>query len=76
MPYVVKRIITKSGKIISEKTQPNGGVIIDSESPVVGDVIAIQVDGKEMMVEMIWGRWAAHTDIDSSHLFRLRAKEL
>jgi hypothetical protein len=76
MPYIVQRIILKSGELITEKALPNGGTLVNANSPVVGDVLEISVNGKTMMVEIIWGRWAEHTDIDPKHVFRLRAREL
>ncbi|WP_044547840.1 hypothetical protein [Mesorhizobium japonicum] len=76
MPYIVQRIILKSGEIITERALPNGGTLVNADSPVVGDVLEISLNGKIMMIEIIWGRWAEHEDIDPEHVFRLRAKEL
>lgn len=36
MPYRIQRIILKTGELITERTLPDGGSLINEDSPVVG----------------------------------------
>ncbi|MGX8008101.1 hypothetical protein ACVDG8_003385 [Mesorhizobium sp. ORM8.1] len=76
MPYRIKRILLKTGEIITERTLPKGGILIDADAPVVGDVVETIVRGQSMKVEIIWGNWADRRQQNPDVIVPLRAKEL
>jgi len=76
MPYRIKRILLKTGEIVTERTLPNGGILVDGEAPVVGDVVETIVRGQPMKVEIIWGHWADRRSRNPYVVVPLRAKEL
>lgn len=76
MPYRIKRILLKSGEILTERALPDGGTVIQGPAPVVGDVVETAVRGHTMKVEIIWGHWAERRSLDPDVVVPLRAKEL
>jgi hypothetical protein len=76
MPYRIKRIILKSGELVTERTLPNGGILVDAEAPVVGDVVETVVHGQSTMAEIVWGNWADRRQRNPDVIVPLRAKEL
>ncbi len=76
MPYRIKRILLKTGEIVTERTLPGGGILVDGDAPVVGDVVETTVLGQPMKVEIIWGHWAERRQTNPDVIVPLRAKEL
>ena len=55
MPYWFKRIILKSGKVLTERELPPIDNRFDGEPPFVGDVIATVVcKGRTFSAKVVW----------------------
>ncbi|MER8566442.1 hypothetical protein NKH85_14775 [Mesorhizobium sp. M0924] len=76
MPYRIKRILLKTGEILTERTLLGGGILVDEEAPVVGDIVETTVRGQPMKVEIIWGHWADRRSSNPDMIVPLRAKEV
>lgn len=76
MPYRIKRILLKTGELLTERTLPDGGILADAEAPVVGDVVETTVFGRPMKVEIVWGHWAGRRPHNPDAIVPLRATEL
>ena len=57
MPYWVKRILLKSGELVTERELPPDENRFDGPAPVVGDVITVTCRGRQFPAKIIWGNW-------------------
>ena len=57
VPYWVKRILLKSGEIVTEKELSRNENYFQDAAPVVGDVINVRCRGKRFDAKVVWGNW-------------------
>jgi hypothetical protein len=57
MPYWVKRIMLKSGELVTERELRPDENFSDGEPPVVGDEITISCRGRSFRAKVVWGNW-------------------
>ena len=77
MSYWVKRIILKSGEIVTEKELPPDQNRFYGKPPVVGDEIFVRCRGRSFKAEVIWGSWhKTYETYNPNIVVPLRVKEL
>jgi hypothetical protein len=57
MPYWVKRIILKSGELVTERELRRDENRSDDPAPVVGDIITVTCRGRTFKARVITGNW-------------------
>jgi hypothetical protein len=55
--YWVKRILLKSGELVTEKELSRDENHFQGTVPVVGDVIRVHCRGRAFDAKVIWGNW-------------------
>ena len=77
MPYYVKRIILKSGELVTERELGTEQAVAHTTAIVVGDVISIVCRGRTFPARVVWGDWPGRDkDRDQSAMVPLRIEEL
>jgi hypothetical protein len=61
VPYRVKRILLKSGEIVTEKELGADENYSSDATPVVGDVINVCCRGRHFDARVVWGNWPGRT---------------
>ena len=75
MAYWVKRIILKSGELVTERELRRDENHSDAAAPVVGDEITVTCRGRTFRAKVIWGDWPGRTH-DLATVVALRVEEL
>ncbi|EIG59459.1 hypothetical protein Bra1253DRAFT_04198 [Bradyrhizobium sp. WSM1253] len=57
MPYWVKRILLKSGDLVTEKELGRDENYFQGPAPIVGDVINVRCHGRNFDAKVVWGNW-------------------
>jgi hypothetical protein len=57
VPYWVKRILPKSGELVTEKELSRDENCFHGAVPVVGDVISVRCRGRAFHAKVVWGNW-------------------
>jgi hypothetical protein len=57
MPYWVKRIVLKSGELVTERELRADENLSQDPAPVVGDKISVSYRGRTFQAEVVWGNW-------------------
>jgi hypothetical protein len=65
MSYWVKRIILKSGELLTERELRRDENRSDDPAPVVGDVITVTCRGRTFNARVIWGNWPGRNLTDN-----------
>jgi len=55
--YWVKRILLKSGELVTEKELSRAENWFQGAVPVVGDVISVRCRGRAFDAKVVWGNW-------------------
>lgn len=77
MPYWVKRILLKSGELVTEHELREHENRFDGPAPVVGDQVTLVCRGRQFDAKVIWGSWPGRTDIaNTSAVVPIRVEEL
>ena len=77
MPYQVKRILLKSGELVTERELRQDENRFEGEAPVVGDAINVTCRGRTFIAKVIWGNWPGRNEIRSPEtLVLLRVEEV
>jgi hypothetical protein len=77
MAYWIKRIILKSGEIVTERELRPDENRSDDAPPVVGDEITVTCRGRSFRAKVIWGNWEKNTDkLDPRTVVPLRVEEI
>ena len=56
MPYWVKRILLKSGDLVTEKELGRDENYFQGRAPIVGDVINVRCHGRNFDARVVWGK--------------------
>lgn len=57
MTYWVKRIMLKTGELVTERELPRDENLFEGPTPVVGDNILVTYRGRKFEALVIWGNW-------------------
>ena len=74
MSYWVKRILLKSGELVTERELAPDQNRFAGPSPVVGDVVTVTCRGREFEAKVVWGNWRGREHGDA--LVPIRVEEL
>jgi hypothetical protein len=75
MPYWVKRILLRSGELVTEAELRPDENYFQGPVPVVGDVINVRCRGRSFTAKVIWGNWPGRNDAADT-LVPLRVEEV
>ncbi len=75
MPYWVKRILLKSGELVTEKDLGRDENYSSDAAPVVGDVKNVRCRGRQFDAKVVWGNWPGRT-YAAGTVVPLRAEEI
>jgi hypothetical protein len=66
MPFWVKRILLKSGELLTERELSPDENRFEGPAPVVGDVLTVTANGRRFDAKVIWGNWPGreHGDVE------------
>jgi hypothetical protein len=77
MPYWVKRIVLKSGEILTEKELRSDENFFEGAPPVVGETITAACRGRSFSAKVIWGNWPGRNETrDEGETVPLRVEEI
>ena len=62
MTYWVKRIVLKTGEIVTEKELCPNENSFEGVAPVVGDVLKVHCRGRTFDAKVIWGNWPGRNE--------------
>jgi hypothetical protein len=57
MAYWIKRIVLKTGEIVTEQELREEDTRHEGPPPVVGDIIDVECRGRRFLAKVIWGSW-------------------
>jgi hypothetical protein len=60
--YWVKRILLKSGEIVTERELRQDENLFDGPAPVVDDIIVVTCRGRIFSAKVIWGNWPGRNE--------------
>lgn len=75
MAYWVKRIVLKTGEVVTEQELRPDENRFDGPAPVVGDLLGVECRGRKFQARVIWGNWPDQTHPDDA-VVPLRVSEL
>jgi hypothetical protein len=75
VPYWVKRILLKSGELVTEKELSREENYFWGDVPVVGDVINVRCRGRSFDAKVVWGNWPGRNHADGT-VVPLRVEEI
>jgi hypothetical protein len=77
MKYWVKRIVLKSGEVITERELLPTENLFEGNPPVIGDTLSVSCRGREFRARVIWGNWPGRNDkLPDSVTVPLRVEEI
>ena len=77
MPFWVKRVLLKSGQIVTERELRSDQNRHNGPAPVVGDIIRVECQGRQFNAKVIWGNWQGRDDSrEPTDVVPLRVEEL
>ena len=74
MAFWVKRILLKSGELLTERELSPDENRFDGPPPVVGDVLTVTCRGRTFGAKVIWGNWPEREHGDA--LVPIRVEEI
>jgi hypothetical protein len=57
MAYWVKRILLKTGEVVTERELRTDQNLFQGYAPVVGDTIKVACRGRSFDARVVWGNW-------------------
>ena len=77
MAYWVKRILLKTGEIVTERELRKDENLFQGPAPVVGDILSVSCRGRTLKARVIWGNWPGRNETrDPNIVVLLRVEEL
>jgi hypothetical protein len=77
MPYWIKRILLKSGEIVTERELRPDENLFGGLAPVVGETVTVTCRGRTLDARVIWGNWPGGKEgRDPSITVPLRVEEI
>jgi hypothetical protein len=62
MAYWVKRILLKTGEVVTERELRTDENLFQGYAPVVGDTISIVCRGRSFDARVMWGNWPGRNE--------------
>ena len=75
MKYWIKRIMLKSGELVTERELQPTENLFEGTPPVVGDVLSVACRGREFRAKIVWGNWPDRKHAEDAIVY-LRAEEI
>jgi hypothetical protein len=75
MGYWIKRIVLKSGEVVTERELGKDQNCFDGPVPVVGDLVEVECRGRRFTAKVAWGNWPGRVHPDDV-IVPLRVYEL
>lgn len=75
MPYWIRRILLKSGELVTEKELRRDEYYCEGIAPVVGEVLTVHCRGRTFRAEVVWGNWPGRGH-SADMVVPLRVKEI
>lgn len=76
MSYWVKRILLKSGEVVTERELGRDENFFDGLAPVVGETLQVSCRGRNFDARVVWGNWSESRTIDPNIVVPLRVQEI
>ena len=77
MAYWIKRIVLKTGEIVTERELSPDQNHFEGEPPFVGDEITASCRGRSFKAKIIWGYWPKDKEnYDPNKIIPLRVEEI
>jgi hypothetical protein len=77
MPYWVKRIILKTGELVTERELRPDENLFEGLAPVVGDELTVTCRGRSFSTRVVWGNWPGRNETrDPAVVVPLRVEEI
>ena len=76
MKYWVKRIMLKSGEVVTERELLPTENLFEGEPPVVGDTLKFCCRGREFTAKVVWGNWPGRVYQLPHQVLPLRVEEV
>jgi hypothetical protein len=55
--YWIKRIVLRSGEVVTEKELREDENRFEGPVPVVGDLVDVECRGRKFTAKVVWGNW-------------------
>lgn len=75
MAYWVKRVILKTGEVVTERELRRDENSSPDPAPVVGDEITVSCRGRTFRARVVWGNWPDRVH-DSNEIVPIRVEEV
>ena len=75
MTYWVKRIMLKSGEIITERELRHDENLFAGPAPIVGDKMIVACRGRKFEARVVWGNWSGREHSEET-IVPLRVEEI
>jgi hypothetical protein len=62
MAYWVKRILLKTGEVVTERELRSDENLFHGSTPVVGDKISVSCRGRSFEAKVVWGNWQGRNE--------------
>lgn len=62
MAYRVKRILLKTGEVVTERELQSDENLFQGQAPMVGDRITVTCRGRSFEARVIWGNWQGRNE--------------
>jgi hypothetical protein len=76
MTYWVKRIMLKSGELVTERELRHDENFFPGPAPVVGDKMMVTCRGRKFEARVVWGNWPGRGPYDEATVVPLRVEEI
>ena len=76
MTYWIKRILLKSGEIVTERELHQDENLFEGPTPVVGDKLLVSCRGREFEAKVVWGNWPGRETYTADQIVPLRVEEV
>ena len=76
MTYWVKRIVLKTGEIVTERELRPDENLFDGQAPVAGDRLKVTCRGRTFEARVIVGRFPERPEPDERIIYPIRVEEI
>lgn len=77
MAYWIKRILLKTGEVVTERELRSDQYLFDGPALVVGDAVSVTYRGRTFMGNVVWGNWPGRNETrDPAVVVPLRVEEI
>jgi hypothetical protein len=62
MAYWVKRVLLKTGEVVTERELRSDENLFQGQAPVAGDKLTVTCRGRSFEARVIWGNWPGRNE--------------